>query len=69
MALGYAAFALVVLALFLPVAMVHVQRKQRTEEGYRVKGGSAGLIIVTLFGILIISVQVLQIFKLIPSVG
>jgi len=68
-ALGYAAFALVVLALFLPVAMVYVQRKERKNEGYRVKGGTTGLVIVTLFGILIMSVQVLQMLHIMPSVG
>ncbi|MGS0682141.1 tyrosine transporter TyrP [Shewanella sp. 125m-7] len=68
-ALGYAAFALVILAVFLPVAMVTAQRKQVGLEGYRVKGGKAGLIIATLAGVLIISVQLMQMFNLLPAVG
>ncbi|MBW8182850.1 tyrosine transporter TyrP [Shewanella nanhaiensis] len=68
-ALGYAAFALVVLAIFLPVAMVASQRKQQELEGYRVKGGKAGLIIVTLAGVLIMLVQLLQMANLLPAVG
>ncbi|MFT7003929.1 MAG: tyrosine-specific transport protein [Sulfurimonas sp.] len=69
MALGYAAFALVILALFLPAAMVHKQRKERLNEGYRVKGGNVGLVVVTLCGVLIMSVQVLQMLHIMPSVG
>ena len=68
-ALGYAAFALVVLAIFLPVAMVASQRKQQDVEGYRVQGGNAGLIIVTLVGVLIMLVQLLQMADLLPAVG
>ncbi len=71
MALGYAAIALVVLAVFLPVAMVSVQRKTRANEqsDYRVKGGSSALAVATLAGIVIISAQCLQMFGLIPAVG
>ncbi|PSW07352.1 tyrosine transporter TyrP [Photobacterium lipolyticum] len=68
-ALGYAAVALVVLAIFLPVAMVNVQRKQQTDLGYRVRGGTPALIAVTGAGILIISAQFLQMAGLIPAVG
>ncbi|MDX1302006.1 tyrosine transporter TyrP [Photobacterium sp.] len=67
-ALGYAAVALVILAIFLPVAMVNVQRKQ-TGLGYRVRGGTPALIAVTGAGILIISAQFLQMAGLIPAVG
>ncbi|NQY20678.1 MAG: amino acid permease [Campylobacteraceae bacterium] len=69
MALGYAAFALVVLAIFLPVAMVKVQRKENIQDSYKVAGGSFALNIVLAIGILIIIVQTLQILKLIPSLG
>lgn len=68
-ALGYAAFALVILAVFLPVAMVAAQRKQQGLEGYRVKGGNLGLAAAALAGVLIISVQLMQMFNLLPSVG
>jgi len=68
-ALGYAAFALVVLAIFLPVAMVSTQRRQVGLGGYRVKGGALGLALVTLAGILIMTVQLLQMFDALPAVG
>ena len=68
-ALGYAAFALVVLAIFLPVAMVAAQRKQQGVDGYRVKGGNTGLVIVTFAGVLIMLVQLLQMADLLPAVG
>lgn len=71
MALGYAAIALVILAIFLPVAMVKAQRKQQSDdgEGYRVKGGTPALIMATGAGIVIISAQFLQMAGLIPAVG
>ncbi|PKI12617.1 aromatic amino acid transport family protein [Colwellia sp. 12G3] len=71
MALGYAAIALVILAIFLPVAMVWVQRKQseQHDDNYRVKGSSVGLAVATLSGVLIISAQCLQMLGLIPPLG
>ncbi len=66
-ALGYAAFALVILAVFLPVAMVYAQRKQNIQDAYVVKGGNLALFFVASFGVLIISVQVLQMFGLLSS--
>ncbi|KZN62336.1 tyrosine transporter TyrP [Pseudoalteromonas luteoviolacea CPMOR-1] len=68
MALGYAAIALVVLAVFLPVAMVWQQRKNQ-HSGYQVQGGNFGLLCAGLCGVLIISAQGLQMFGLIPSLG
>ena len=68
-ALGYAAFALVILAVFLPVAMVATQRKQAGLGGYQVKGGTLGLAIASVAGLLIISVQLMQMFSLFPAVG
>jgi len=71
MALGYAAIALVILAVFLPVAMVTAQRKthQKTTQCYQVRGGSIALFTVTGAGILIISAQLLQMAGMIPAVG
>jgi len=71
MALGYAAIALVILAVFLPVAMVTAQRKthQKTAQCYQVRGGSLALFTVTGAGILIISAQLLQMAGIIPAVG
>ncbi|OUS72635.1 tyrosine transporter TyrP [Pseudoalteromonas sp. A601] len=68
MALGYAAIALVILAVFLPVAMVYQQRKSEY-AGYNVKGGNLGLAIAGLCGVLIISAQGLQMAGLIPAIG
>jgi len=69
MALGYAAVALVVLAIFLPVAMVWRQRQQPELVGYSVKGGSIGLMIAAIFGVLIIAAQGMQMVGLIPAIG
>ncbi|KKD00611.1 MULTISPECIES: tyrosine transporter TyrP [Photobacterium] len=70
MALGYAAIALVILAIFLPVAMVYVQRGQRQTAGeYQVSGGKPALIMATSAGVLIITAQFLQMAGLIPAVG
>ncbi|MFC1503416.1 tyrosine transporter TyrP [Pseudomonadota bacterium] len=69
-ALGYAAIALVILAIFLPVAMVNVQRKQQQADlSYRVRGGTPALVAVTGAGILIITAQFLQMAGVIPAVG
>jgi len=62
-ALGYAAIALVILAIFLPVAMVWVQRQARDKaklpQGYRVSGGKLGLVLALLCGLAVISAQLL----------
>ncbi|MCF2907367.1 aromatic amino acid transporter [Pseudoalteromonas sp. DL2-H2.2] len=74
MALGYAAIALVVLAIFLPVAMVWQQRKthqadsaNQPADGYQVVGGNLGLLCAGLCGVLIISAQCLQMLGVIPA--
>ncbi|QOQ67722.1 aromatic amino acid transport family protein [Photobacterium damselae] len=75
MALGYAAIALVILAIFLPVAMVWQQRKQKatsTKENtsdYQVMGGKLSLITVIVIGVIIILSQLLQIVGIIPKLG
>ncbi|SUI55134.1 aromatic amino acid transport family protein [Shewanella baltica] len=60
-ALGYAAIALVILAIFLPVAMVWKQRQTRDATnmptGYRVAGGKFALMLATLCGIVVIAAQ------------
>ena len=67
-ALGYAAIALVILAIFLPVAMVSKQRKAQA-SGYRVLGGNVTLALASLMGCLIIASQFLQMASVIPAVG
>ncbi|UKA09269.1 aromatic amino acid transporter [Photobacterium damselae subsp. damselae] len=74
-ALGYAAIALVILAIFLPAAMVWQQRKQKatsTQENtsdYQVMGGKFSLIIVVVIGVIIILSQLLQMIGIIPKLG
>ncbi|AJR09351.1 amino acid permease [Photobacterium gaetbulicola] len=69
-ALGFAAIALVILAIFLPVAMVSAQRKQlKAADGYQVAGGKPALLAATGAGILIITAQLLQMAGVIPAVG
>jgi len=67
-ALGYAAIALVILAIFLPVAMVSKQRKAQA-SGYRVIGGNVTLALASLMGCVIIASQFLQMANVIPAVG
>jgi tyrosine-specific transport protein len=56
-ALGYAAIALVILALFLPVALVISARRTHKEPRYTVAGGNPALVIVLIFGLIIIGSQ------------
>ncbi|WP_404340565.1 aromatic amino acid transport family protein [Pseudoalteromonas mariniglutinosa] len=69
MALGYAAIALVILAVFLPVAMVYKQRASQSKSDYVVTGGNIGLALAALSGLLIISAQGLQMTGLLPAIG
>ncbi len=75
MALGYAAIALVILAIFLPAAMVWQQRKQKATSNqentsdYQVMGGKFSLIIVVVIGVIIILSQLLQMIGIIPKLG
>ena len=56
--LGYAAVALVVLAVFIPVLLVWKVRKEHLEEPYQVAGGTPMLIIISLLGCIVITAQV-----------
>ncbi|MFC1235666.1 aromatic amino acid transporter [Vibrio sp. F74] len=70
MALGYAAIALAVLAIFLPVVMIKKVRKDNRYEGtYRVKGGNISLALVSSFGVLIVAAQFLITVGYLPSLG
>ena len=75
MALGYAAIALVILAIFLPVIMVWKQRNSTSQKSddpadtlYQVKGGKVGLMTAAAFGVLIISSQFMQMLGLVPTI-
>lgn len=69
MALGYAAIALVILAIFLPIMMVRKVRVQAQEHHYQVIGGNSGLIVGTIVGVVIVSAQVLITVGVLPSLG
>ncbi|MCG6228881.1 aromatic amino acid transport family protein [Vibrio furnissii] len=70
MALGYAAIALAVLAIFLPLMMVSRVRRQ-SKEGtyYQVMGGTPALAITGMVGILIVGAQLLITIGVLPSLG
>ncbi|WP_257276128.1 MULTISPECIES: aromatic amino acid transport family protein [unclassified Endozoicomonas] len=57
MTLGYAAVALVILAVFIPVMLVWEARKQDLEEPYQVAGGKLLLVIMCLIGLAVILAQ------------
>jgi tyrosine-specific transport protein len=74
MALGYAAIALVILAIFLPVIMVWKQRRktQNTvnsagDKMYQVSGGKAALATAAALGVFIISAQFMQMLGVVPT--
>lgn len=68
-ALGYAAIALTILAIFLPVAMVNKVRKQNPQRAYRVAGGQVSLLLTSGVGLLIVTAQILISIGLLPSLG
>ena len=59
-ALGYAAIALAVLALWLPAAMVFQSRRRHPDADYQVAGGAVALALVATCGVVIIAAQLLQ---------
>ncbi|NOI29819.1 aromatic amino acid transport family protein [Vibrio coralliilyticus] len=70
MALGYAAIALAILAIFLPIMMVKKARvAEETQGGYQVFGGTAGLMICGTVGFVIIAAQLLITMGVLPSLG
>ncbi|EKO3490805.1 amino acid permease [Vibrio fluvialis] len=70
MALGYAAIALAVLAIFLPLVMVaRVRRQANNNDYYQVMGGTPALAITGIVGILIVGAQLLITVGVLPSLG
>lgn len=69
MALGYAAIALAVLAIFLPVWMVKRSRQTHQSAGYQVIGGNIALNICGLTGLIIVGAQVLITSGWLPALG
>ena len=68
-ALGYAAIALVILAVFIPVALVWKVRKLKMEEPYQVSGGMPALMVAVLLGGLVIAAQLGIVTGLLPAIG
>ncbi|MEF1309127.1 aromatic amino acid transporter [Vibrio mytili] len=70
MALGYAAIALAILAIFLPLVMVvKVRRSSEFEADYRVAGGHGALIVTGIAGVGIVMAQVLITLGVLPALG
>ncbi|MFQ2856164.1 aromatic amino acid transport family protein [Aeromonas caviae] len=67
MALGYAAIALAVLAVLLPVALVWQSRKQAEAHHYRAPGGVLALGLAGAMGVLIVGVQISVSMGLLPA--
>lgn len=68
-ALGYAAIALVVIAVFIPAVLVWEVRKEHLEEPYQVPGGFTGLVIACLLGVVVIAAQVGVVAGMLPTLG
>lgn len=68
-ALGYAAVALVILAVFIPVALVWKVRELHMEDPYQVAGGIPALAIASITGLLVIIAQFGVISGVLPSIG
>lgn len=69
MALGYAAIALAVLAILLPLVMVVRVRQTATANHYQVGGGNVALVATGVVGIVIIGSQLLITAGVLPSLG
>lgn len=65
MALGYAAIALVVIAIILPVIMVRKVRSEYSQPTYQVAGGTVALNLALLVGALVIGAQLMVAFNLV----
>ncbi|MGR5068061.1 MULTISPECIES: aromatic amino acid transport family protein [Vibrio] len=70
MALGYAAIALAILAIFLPLVMViKVRRSDEFKGEYRVAGGQGTLVVTGIAGTAIVLAQVLITVGVLPALG
>lgn len=68
MALGYAAIALAILAIFLPIAMVvRVRSRPSSDQQYRVMGGKPALMLTGVIGILIVGAQLMITVGALPA--
>lgn len=74
MALGYAAIALAILAIFLPTVMVAKTRKAKLDQAqstthYQTGGGQIALYVAMSVGLVIVIAQLLVSFHVLPSLG
>ena len=69
LALGYAAIALVVLAVFLPVLMVWKVRRLHMKEPYKAPGGYVVLAIAIIGGVVVIAAQIGASLGILPILG
>lgn len=68
MALGYAAIALAILAIFLPIAMVvRVRSRPNSQDQYRVIGGKPALMLTGVIGIMIVGAQLMITVGALPA--
>ncbi len=68
-ALGYAAIALAILAIFLPVVMVLKARQTYQIDGYQVAGGRFGVMACAGAGVVIVGAQLLITAGVLPALG
>ncbi|MGV3002171.1 aromatic amino acid transport family protein [Vibrio sp.] len=70
MALGYAAIALAILAILLPVAMVMRSRTlNQDKQAFTVSGGTPALMLTLAAGVVIIVVQMMISLGVLPAIG
>ncbi|WP_162048085.1 aromatic amino acid transport family protein [Vibrio taketomensis] len=69
MALGYAAIALAILAIFLPVVMIMKTRANNQAAAYQVAGGRFGIIFCSVSGLFIVLAQCLITAGVLPALG
>ncbi len=69
MALGYAAIALAILAIFLPVVMIMKTRANNQAAAYQVAGGRFGIVFCSVSGLFIVLAQCLITAGVLPALG
>lgn len=69
MALGYAAIALAILAIFLPVVMIMKTRANNQAAAYQVAGGRLGIVFCSVSGLFIVLAQCLITAGVLPALG
>ncbi|MBI5346705.1 MAG: tyrosine-specific transport protein [Chlamydiae bacterium] len=68
LALGYAAIAVAFSHVMLPAWMVYKLRKKKIKSPYRVWGGTPLLVCIFMIGLVLIVIQILSNFNLLPTI-